>query len=147
MWAVSSSNVPTVSTVKHPAKIHVWGMFSYRALSRLHVVPPKMTINGEYYRSSILASECLEALNRTAQEGPVSERALMPDPSQALFMQDGAPPHTAKKTQDWCQENLPSFWANGIWPGNSPDLNPIENLWAIVQQELDLKHPPPTQPR
>ena len=47
VWAVSSSNVPTVSTVKHPAKIHVWGMFSYRALSRLHVVPPKMTTNGE----------------------------------------------------------------------------------------------------
>ena len=41
VWAASSSDVPTVPSVKHPAKIHVWGMFSYRALSQLHVVPPK----------------------------------------------------------------------------------------------------------
>ena len=117
VWAASSSDVPTVPSVKRPAKIHVWGMFSYRALSQLHVVPQKTTINGEYYRNNILANECLEALNRTAREGSVSERALIDDPSQAVFMQDGAPPHSAKKTQKWCQENLPSFWANGVWPG------------------------------
>ena len=141
VWAASSSDVPTVPSVKRPAKIHVWGMFSYRALSQLHVVPQKTTINGEYYRNNILANECLEALNRTAREGSVSERALIDDPSQAVFMQDGAPPHSAKKTQKWCQENLTSFWANGVWPGDSPDLNPIENLRAIVQQEVNEQTP------
>ena len=74
------------------------GHVSYRALSQLHAVPQKTTINGEYYRNNILANECLEALNRTAREGSVSERALIDDPSQAVFMQDGAPPHSAKKT-------------------------------------------------
>ena len=40
-----------------------------------------------------------------------------------------------------------SAWkeANGIvslkWPGNSPDLNPIENLWRIVGKELDKDKP------
>ena len=50
-------------------------------LSQLHMVPSKTTINGEYYQSNSLANECLEALNWMAQEGSVSECALMPDPS------------------------------------------------------------------
>ena len=50
VWAASTSEVPTVSTVKHPTKVHVWGMMSHRAVSQLHVVPQKTVINGEYYR-------------------------------------------------------------------------------------------------
>ena len=43
--------------------------------------------------------------------------------------------------QKWLSEHLLDFWAKGIWPSNSPDLNPIENLWSIVQSELDNKKP------
>jgi len=28
-----------------------------------------------------------------------------------------------------------------VWPGNSPELSPIENIWAIVQGELDKMEP------
>ena len=50
---------------------------SKRKISQLHAVPQKTATNGEYYRSNILASECLEALNRTAKEGSVPELELM----------------------------------------------------------------------
>ncbi|XP_059096032.1 uncharacterized protein LOC131890653 [Tigriopus californicus] len=42
------------------------------------------------------------------------------------FMQDGAPAHTSKKTQDWCKANLMDFWDKNTWPPSSPDLNPMD---------------------
>ena len=62
--------------------------------------------------------------------------------SQYIFQQDGAPAHTAKRAQEWCNTNLIEFWHKSQWPGNSPDLNPIENLWSIVKQEIELMDTP-----
>ena len=53
-------------------------------------------------------------------------------------MQDGAPAHKAKSVRQFPEENnIPTL----EWPGNSPDLNPIENAWNVIKNELGKSRP------
>ena len=73
--------------------------------------------------------------------GSPTKVKLLPDMSRATFQQDGATAHPARKTQDWCNANFPGFWERGTLSGNSPDFSSIENLWAIVNEELSKLSP------
>ena len=50
------------------------------------------------------------------------------------FLQDGAPCHKAKKVMEFLNT---TGYEIIKWPGNSPDLNPIENAWAYMKRRLD----------
>ena len=114
-------------------------MMSHRAVSDLHIVPPKQTINGCYYRNFILEKTCKDAIERRSENGTILLRSMLSDMSSYIFMQDGAPAHTANLTQSWCGKNFPKFWEKEEWPGNSLDLNPIENLWSIQKDSVSQK--------
>ena len=52
-----------------------------------------------------------------------------------LFQQDNAPCHKAKMVQEWFEEHNNKFEVL-TWPPNSPDLNPIEHLWDVLDKQV-----------
>ena len=109
-------------TTKFPDKIMIWSCFSYHGVGKLIVLPINETVNKESY---------LELLNDHLND--CFKMCRVPY-STGTFMQDGASCHTAKIIKEWFEFVSIDYIKD--WPGNSPDLNPIENLWAIIKSKL-----------
>ena len=89
------------------------------------------TLNAAKYQANIIYE--IEGLGpNLARKGP----------QYFTFQQDKAPAHFAHSTRNFLDEKgvrlLP-------WPGNSPDLHPVEHAWSYVSRLLSNLRPPKTQ--
>ncbi|CAM1326495.1 Uncharacterised protein r2_g3551 [Pycnogonum litorale] len=93
---------------------------SYDGKSSIIFVNRGIKINAKYY--------CEEILNPTLTE----IKSKSPD---CIFMQDGAPSHTAKHTVVYLNNNCSSFISPQEWPPCSPDLNPVDYfVWSALER-------------
>jgi len=54
-----------------------------------------------------------------------------------VFQQENDPTHWARDTVRLLEHTTLAFIPPNLWPGNSPDLNPVDyRIWSVVQQRV-----------
>lgn len=61
---------------------------------------------------------------------------LSPQNEELFFQQDNAPAHSSKEIK----ELLTTFKTLKFWPPNSPEISPIEKVWAFILRKLEGKN-------
>lgn len=109
-------------TFKHPGGVNVWGCFGSRGFGEIHIFPENMT--AAIY-VDILGRHLLRSAKRTV-------------PANWIFQDDNDPKHRSRLAKQWLRDH--NIKCLG-WPSNSPDANPIENVWSPLKDCVAAREP------
>lgn len=118
--ALKQANI--LQTVKHGGgNVMVWGCFASKGVGEIAMIDGKMT-------GSMYVGVLSQNLKQSATNLRMGRRYI--------FQQDNDPKHTSKVAKDYFSKNKIQLLGS---PPQSPDLNPIENLWSILDQKLPFE--------
>ncbi len=109
------------SSVKFPQSVMVWGAMSSAGVGPMCFLKTNVT--------ATVYQEILEHFMLPSADQPFKD-------ADFIFQQDLVPAHTAKSTKSWLNDHGVTILD---WLANSPDMNPIENLWGIVKMKMRKK--------
>jgi len=120
LWApMGSERAPPYEENLKLKSINVWGFMRYDG--RIELVRFEGTMKEAKY---------MELLEEHLDDAIAPMRRSR---NELIFMQDNAKYHSAKDIGMFLRQNKKKILK---WPAQSPDLSPMENLWAALKQEL-----------
>ena len=106
-------------TKQGSGSVGIWACMSYRGDVYFKIFDGRLN---QYEYADILKETLLPNMPK-----------LVPRRNAAIFQHDNAPCHRAKSIQTLFAEKKINAM---VWPANSPDLNPIENLWSWLDRQI-----------
>jgi transposase len=128
IWVMDGDELPPQGKYVAGTGINVWGGVCAHGKASLQFLEGKQT-----------ATTYTKVLRKMVKND-IDE--LYPD-GEWVLLQDNAPIHTANVVKTYLDNSpkIHSYFTKRAFPPYSPDLNLIENIWAVMQEQVAQKGP------